>query len=84
MTNFETGEVTTITREEFAKMWGKASRNQKNAAEIMKIAETIDELSERLFKLSNEGALPSRLRGIMEGYSSILGAIAGDLVMQID
>lgn len=82
--NFKDGTTTFMTKEEWAKAWGKVSRSQREAAEVMKIAETIDDLSFKLFKLSNEGVLPSRMRGMMEGYSSLLGAIANDLIIQID
>ncbi|MCR4582233.1 MAG: hypothetical protein K5764_01575 [Prevotella sp.] len=83
--NFETGEVFyTDTEHLYPKAKGTISESQRAAADLMKIAEQLDELAMQLYKLGGSEGVDDKLGGNLEAKAEMLSVISSDLLKVID
>lgn len=84
ITNFETGEVFIMDADKVRpNPKGVVSANQRAAADLMKIAEELDDISHRLFYVGGGRGIDERLKGNLEGKAEAISCISTDIIKHI-
>lgn len=80
--SFETGEIINMSKTEFINnCMRKMSKEQQESAELLKLCEDLDSLADRLYNMSFNGErIPDRVRGLLEGYASVIGDMSSVLL----